>query len=97
MKILSYKHLDFVPGAVIDENHKDVILVYTHKRNGKLRKRKVDLIGYIFKHPKTKHWAFLQEINWCSIYDSLAIITAILASLDKKRIKYDETKGEFRQ
>lgn len=95
MNILKIKHLDFVPGMMVSEEHSDFIFVFTHKRNGKLRKKKIDCVGEIFKHPKTNKWVFLQEPNWCQTAESLSMIVCFLDDLDRKLIKYKEEKGEL--
>ena len=96
MKILQVEHLEFVPGSIVgDKKYPEYIFVFTHKRNGKTRKKKVDCIGHIFKHPKNKHWVFVPETDWCYNYEVCGMVGTVLWKLTNKKIKYNRKKGEF--
>ena len=95
MNVAKCKYLDFVPGIQVDENNNDVIFIFTHKRNGKLRKKKIDYIGFIYKHPKTNHWAFGQAEGWVAITETMLIIVDFMMRLENKDFKFIPDKGEL--
>lgn len=102
-RVVSIKHIDFVVGKVVcdDEEHKELIFVFTHRKNGKIRKKKVDCIGRIFKQPKTKNWCFASQPDendrdWAFNDEVLFIIGSFISALKHKTVIYDTEKGEFR-
>lgn len=92
---ISYRNIDFVSFKFVKKGVQGTIYVFTHERNGKVRKQKVDEVGYIYKHPKTKRYAFFPNVTWCFSAENLSIISSFLNQLENKIIKFNAKKGEL--
>ena len=69
--------------------------VFSKRRNKRILKRDRDLVGFIFKHPKTKKYAFMTEDGHCMSADSMTIVNTFMGYLDRKMIKFNPEKGEL--
>lgn len=93
---LKFKDQDFVSYKVVDESKKGYIFVYTHSKNGKARKKKVDLCGYIRKHDISKKYAFFPNKDWCFSANSMLIIGSFIFRLERNTILFDIETGELK-
>jgi hypothetical protein len=94
-KGLSFKHLDFIPGKQVHEELPDQIFVFTHRRNGKIRKKKVDCVGRILKHPITKKMVFAPQPEWSFTSENMTIIAAFMTQIETKKVKLCQEEGEL--
>lgn len=92
---VAIKHLEFIAGKYLNGGQEDCIYVLTRRRNGRIRKKKLDCVGYIAKHLKTNKWCFYPAKNWCYGSDNLETIYLFIYSLEHKHIKFDQVKGEL--
>ena len=91
---ISCKHLDFISYEMVKDGLKGWIYIYSHKRNGKIRKKKVDNIGGIAKHFITKKWSFCPNNKWCFSAENMRIITDFMNRLETGLLKLN-SKGEL--
>ena len=94
MQALGNKHLDFVPGKMIDQDEK-TIFVFSRLINRRVYKEKKRHIGYITFHVKSRAYAFYPVPNICIGWESAALISRFIFSLQKNLIEFKPEKGEL--
>lgn len=95
MNLIKCGWLEFVPGKIVEDGKEDFIFIFSKKRNKRILKRDRDLVGFIFKHPKTKKYAFMTEAGHCMSAESMSIVNTFMEYLDRKMIKFNPEKGEL--
>ena len=89
--------MDFVSYKIAEKGIKGYIYVFTRQRNGKIRKKKVDCVGYITKHPITKRYAFFPNDDWCFSAKNMLIIGSFIDQLGRKIISFNANTGEIKK
>lgn len=95
MNYLQVKHLDFVPGKLVNGADKEAICIFTHKFGKRVYKKKNRPTGQIFFHPKAKEWVFIGLEKNCFTYEYMRIVMMVLFKLNESIIKFNAEEGEL--